>query len=55
MFVDLDKDGDWFSYSDEQWTTGPITLLNNCTTGGNLYPRTNGYVVRRFSSRAKRR
>lgn len=46
VFIDLDSDGDWFAYSGGQWSTGPITLNNNCTSGINLIPRSQGYIVR---------
>jgi len=45
VFIDLDSDGDWFTYTNGAWSTGKIKLINSCTTGANLFPRSQGYIV----------
>ena len=46
VFIDLDIDGDWFSFKGGVWSTGAITLQNQCPSGAQLFPRSNGYAVR---------
>lgn len=47
VFIDLDINGDWFSFKGGAWSTGAITLQNQCPSGAQLFPRSNGYAVRR--------
>ena len=49
VFLDLDSDGDWYTFNSASdpgvYSTGKVALNNNCSSGGNLFPRANGYTV----------